>query len=439
MSEFVRKVSRKISKLSPEQLERVIDSVNGENKTLSSALESLSTGLVLVDGDFCLIRANKAAERLVPFKKRLSGDKAGEVPLWELVDDEYISGFLHKCAAGSKTNVSEEFSLSAGDKTRFITIKIVPLVEKQANEEGSAFDTTIAGSVITVEDITERTQQEVMLHRMESLAGLTNLAASVAHEIKNPLGAISIHIQLLQKAVRKSREGDGLLPKEKFMEDYLAVINEEIDNLNKIVVDFLFAVRPLQVNMSLSDPDVLIEKIAGFFTPEFESKGVGVVLRLCKASPRLLIDGKLFRELVINLAQNALAAIEERFAAVPADSGTVSGETEETGTFLIESCVKDGKYILNIADNGAGMDDRTASKIFEPYYTTKATGTGLGLTMVYKIVKEFKGDIDVKSVKNHGTVFTISLPVPQKNTMLLEDKGSGQRLLGDVDNERTII
>lgn len=436
MSEFVRKISQKLSKLSPEQLERVIESVNGENKTLSSALESLSTGLVLVDGDFRLIRANKAAERLVPFKKRLSGDKAGESPLWELVDDEYISGFLHKCAAGSKTNVSEEFSLSAGDKTRFITIKIVPLVEKQVNEDGKAFDTTIAGSVITAEDITERTQQEIMLHRMESLAGLTNLAASVAHEIKNPLGAISIHIQLLQKAVRKSREGDGMLPKEKFMEDYLAVINEEIDNLNKIVVDFLFAVRPLQVNMSLSDPDGLLEKIAGFFMPEFESKGVSVVLHLCKAAPRLLIDEKLFRELVINLAQNALAAIEERFAVVPDASG--SG-TEETGTLLIESCVKDGKYILNIADNGAGMDDKTASKIFEPYYTTKATGTGLGLTMVYKIVKEFKGDIDVKSVKNHGTVFTISLPVPQKETMLLEDKATGVRLLGDTDNERTII
>ncbi len=431
MSEFVRKVSRKISKLSPEQLERVIDSVNGENKTLSSALESLSTGLVLVDGDFSLIRSNKAAERLVPFKKRLSGDKAGEVPLWELVDDEYISSFLHKCAAGGKTNVSEEFSVSAGDKTRFITVKIVPLVEKQANEEGSAFDTTIAGSVITVEDITERTQQEVMLHRMESLAGLTNLAASVAHEIKNPLGAISIHIQLLQKAVKKSREGDGMLPKEKFMEDYLAVINEEIDNLNKIVVDFLFAVRPLQVNMSLSNPDALLEKIAGFFMPEFESKGVGVVLRLCKASPRLLIDEKLFRELVINLAQNALAAIEERFAAAP-------DVTEETGTLLLESCVKDSKYILNIADNGAGMDDKTASKIFEPYYTTKATGTGLGLTMVYKIVKEFKGDIDVKSVKNHGTVFTISLPVPQRETMLLEDKAAGVRLLGGAGTELPI-
>lgn len=439
MSEFVRKVSQKLSKLSPEQLERVIESMNGENRTLNSTLESLATGLVIVDGDYRYRKSNKAAERLIPFKKRLSGDKIGEFRLWELVDDEYISAFLRNCATEQKTNVSEEFSLSAGDKTRFITMKILPLVEKQANEEGNAFDTTIAGSVITVEDITERTQQEVMLHRMESLAGLTNLAASVAHEIKNPLGAISIHIQLLQKAVRKSREGDGLLPKEKFMEDYLAVINEEIDNLNKIVVDFLFAVRPLQVNMSLSDPDVLLEKIAGFFTPEFESKGVGVVLRLCKASPRLLIDEKLFRELVINLAQNALAAIEERFAVLPADSGAGPDETEETGTLLIESCVKDGKYILNIADNGAGMDDKTASKIFEPYYTTKATGTGLGLTMVYKIVKEFKGDIDVKSVKDHGTVFTISLPVPQKNTMLLEDKGSSQRLLGDADNERTII
>lgn len=423
MSEFVRKVSRKISKLSPEQLERVIESVNGEIKTLSSTLESLPTGLVLVDEDFRPIRANKAAERLVPFKKRISGDKAGEVPLWELVDDEYVSSFLRKCATERKTNVCEEFSISAGKKIRFITIKIVPLVEKQANEEGNAFDTTIAGSVITVEDITERTQQEVMLHRMESLAGLTNLAASVAHEIKNPLGAISIHIQLLQKAVKKARDGDGMLPKEKFMENYLAVINEEIDNLNKIVVDFLFAVRPLQVNMTLSDPDLLLEKTAGFFTPEFDSKDVSVTLRLCKEAPRLLLDEKLFRELVINLAQNALAAIEERFPAG-------NDSTAEKGTLLIESTVKDGKYILNIADNGSGMDEKTASKIFEPYYTTKATGTGLGLTMVYKIVKEFKGDIDVKSVKNHGTVFTISFPVPQKETMLLENKAGEVRLLG---------
>ncbi len=418
MSEFVRKVSRKLSKLSPEQLERVIESMNEENRTLNSTLESLLTGLIIVDGDFRYVKSNKAAERLIPFKKRLSGDKTGDVCLWELVDDEYISSFLMHCAKECKTNVSEEFSLSAGDKIRFVTLRIVPLVEKQSSGEGNAFDTTITGSVITVDDITERTQQEVMLHRMESLAGLTNLAASVAHEIKNPLGAISIHIQLLQKAVRKAREGDGALPKEKFMEDYLAVINEEIDNLNKIVVDFLFAVRPLQVNMSLSDPDALLEKIAGFFRPEFDSKGVGVDLRLCKDSPRLFIDEKLFRELVINLAQNALAAMEERFS-------------DGSGRLLIESHVKDGKYVLNVADNGAGMDEKTASKIFEPYYTTKATGTGLGLTMVYKIVKEFKGDIDVKSVKGHGTVFTISLPVPQKETMLLEDKAGSVRLLGE--------
>ncbi len=435
MSEFVRKVSQKLSKLSAEQLERFFESMHNENKTLSSTLESLSTGLVIVDGDFRYMKSNKAAERLVPFKKRLSGDKIGEVPLWELVDDDYISSFLSKCASEQKTNVSEEFSIASGDKVRFITMKLLPLVEKQAKEEGNAFDTTIAGSVIVVDDITERTQQEIMLHRMESLAGLTNLAASVAHEIKNPLGAISIHIQLLQKAVKKARDGDGLLPKEKFMEGYLSVINEEIDNLNKIVVDFLFAVRPLQVNMSLSEPDQLIEKFASFFRPEFESKGIRLELRLCKLSPRLFIDEKLFRELVINLVQNALAAIEERF---PCGAGAASGGnagSDEGGTLLLESQVKDGKFILNIADNGAGMDEKTASKMFEPYDTTKATGTGLGLTMVYKIVKEFKGDIDVKSVKDHGTVFTISLPVPQKETMLLEDKGSELRLLGKADEE----
>lgn len=434
MSEFIKKVSQKISKISPEQLERFIESLNTENSILNSTIESLSTGLIIVDKDFHYMKSNKAAERYIPFKIRPGEDKKEESRLWEQIDDEYICQFLRKCCEEQKTNVSEEFSVSNSEKVRFINLKLVPLVEKRMKDEGEAFNTTIVGSIITVDDITEQRQQEVILHRMESLAGLTNLAASVAHEIKNPLGAISIHIQLLQRAIKKAREGDGLLPKEKYVEDYLAVVNEEIDNLNKIVVDFLFAVRPLQVNMELADPDALIEKIVAFFKPEFDSKCVHVELKLCKVSRRLLIDEKLFREAIVNLAQNALAAIVERFGDEKKAAGNERDFEDKycSGELLIESQVKDDKYILNIADNGSGMDEKTSSKIFEPYYTTKATGTGLGLTMVYKIVKEFKGDIDVKSVKNHGTVFTITLPVPQKESMLLEDKSASRKLLGEV-------
>ena len=90
------------------------------------------------------------------------------------------------------------------------------------------------------------------------------------------------------------------------------------------------------------------------------------------------------------------------------------------GRLWVNTLVKDGFFILNIADNGTGMDENTVSRIFEPYFTTKTTGTGLGLTMVYKIIKEFSGDIQVQSFLGEGTLFSISIPVPQREHRLLE-------------------
>jgi signal transduction histidine kinase len=417
MKGFVKRVSQKISKLSDEQVEQLIDAINDENDTLDSILESLSDGLVIVDEEWHLLQKNKAAMRYLPFI-RPSDQRSDNEPVWTLIDDSLISSFLKNCAVNQKTNVSNEFSLAGpDDKVRFITVSVLPLVQKEKCEDCDAFETKIVGSIITIDDITEKRTQEVLLHRMESLASLTNLAASVAHEIKNPLGAISIHIQLLQKAVKKARESDGMLPDEKFMENYLAVINEEINNLNKIVIDFLFAVRPVQAQMTLADPNALITKFANFFKAEFDSKKVEIRLNLCDSTQRLLIDEKLFREVIVNIAQNALAAILTRFS-----DNNASKDLPHNGELVIESNIKNDKYYLTIADNGCGMDEKTAARIFEPYFTTKASGTGLGLTMVYKIIKEFNGDIDVKSVLGHGTVFTIVLPVPQSETKLIVDK-----------------
>jgi len=423
MKGFVKRVSQKISKLSDDQVEQLIDAINEENDTLDSILESLSDGLVIVDEEYHLLQTNKAAERYLPFTMRPGEQRSENAPVWTLIEDPLISSFLEDCAQKQRTNVSDEFSLSGpDDKVRFITVTVLPLVQKQKHDENGVIETRVVGSIITIDDITEKRTQEVLLHRMESLASLTNLAASVAHEIKNPLGAISIHIQLLQKAVKKAREGDGLLPDQKFMENYLAVINEEIDNLNKIVIDFLFAVRPVQAQMTLSDPNELVKKFAEFFKAEFDSKNVTIQLHLCENCPRLMLDEKLFREVIVNIGQNALAAIVTRFASK--NSSEEKSDEVMKGELVIESAIKNDKYYLTIADNGCGMDEKTVSHIFEPYFTTKANGTGLGLTMVYKIIKEFRGDIDVNSVLGHGTAFTITLPVPQKGTMLLADKTS---------------
>ncbi len=420
MKDFVKKASQKISKLSDEQLGQLIEDLNEENSTYDAILESLSTGLIILTSDWKILQINKAAERLLPFYMRPSEKEAEEV--WSYIAVEDIAVFLKTCAQEQKSNVSEEFSFQVSEKTHFVTISILPLVTKKRGDK--SIQTKIVGSIITIEDNTEKRQQEILLHRMESLASLTNLAASVAHEIKNPLGAISIHIQLLQKAVKKSREGNGKLPQKKFMEDYLAVINEEIDNLNKVILDFLFAVRPVQATMGLCNVDSLIEKTANFFLPEFESKSVSLTLHLCHTESRLLIDEKLFRDVIINILQNSLSAIETRYPPRKIKENEKPNVCHglTCGSLVIESGVKNERYILTIADNGCGMDEETLKRIFEPYYTTKANGTGLGMTMCYKIIKEFQGDIDVQSVLGHGTVFTIQLPIPQKDKKLLVSK-----------------
>ena len=338
---------------------------------------------------------NKSAERYIPLKMRASESRIGEEPIWNFVADKDIADFLEKSYKEDASNVSKEFTLETrGGTIKFFTISLMPLVHRKKLE----------GTIIAVDDITEKRQQEIRLRRMEKLADLTNLAANVAHEIKNPLGSMSIHIQLLERAIKKAREGDNTLPEEKFLEKYINVVNEEIERLNGIVVDFLFAVRPINAEFQLMDPNELLTRYMDFCKPELEEKGIELQMNLEENPPKLLLDGKLFRQVILNLVQNA------------------EGAMTEGGQLWISSQIKNDKFIVSIADTGIGMDEKTAARIFEPYFTTKTTGTGLGLTMVYKIIKEFSGDIQVQSILGEGSVFIITLPIPQREHKLLEYK-----------------
>ena len=292
-----------------------------------------------------------------------------------------------------KITATQDFTVSQDDRARIISVSIQSFVQ----------DKHFAGFIIRLDDVTEIRSQEVLIRRMENLTSLTSLAASVAHEIKNPLGSISIHIQLIQKAISKAREKDGLIPDEKFVERYLGIVNEEIDRLNKIIVDFLFAARPISMEVETVNLNKNIEKYIEFIKPEFEKRKIQVIVNLEKNIPDLLLDSKLLKQIFINLVQNSLAAMEEG------------------GQINISTIMKNDTVLLCFADSGIGMDKETLNRIFEPYYTTKVTGTGLGLTMVYKIIKEFGGNIDVKSEVGKGTIFTISLPIPQKKTHLLSE------------------
>ncbi|MDY2844321.1 MAG: ATP-binding protein [Treponema sp.] len=418
MQEFSKRVSQKLDKLSSAQIQRIIEDNCGKTELFSSIFQSLQSGLVIVDEKFLLININKAAERYLPLKS--SFDKfSDDEPVFNYIDDDEISKFLKDCLENGKTNVSSEYTVkTSGGSVRFIDIFVTPLVQGQSNDQ------TLLGSIIRIEDVTERKQQEILLHRMETLAGLTNIAASVAHEIKNPLGAISIHIQLIQKMVKKKRDFDGKLPDPKFLENYLDVINQEIENLNKIVVDFLMAVRPISANLELVNPDKLLKSIFDFFGPELKSKKIKTEISLNKEDLRILIDQKLFREIIVNLATNSVSAIESK------NEADMDLSKDYAGIISVKTSVKDDKYTILFSDNGCGMSEETVSRIFEPYFTTKANGTGLGMAMSYKIIKEFSGDIAVESKLGEGSSFKITLPVPQKDKRLLTFKEKDQKRIG---------
>ena len=398
MRGYVKRVTQKAEKLSKEQLLSLLETMVDENESLYSVLESLSTGLLIIDNNFKLLRSNTIVESWLPFSERVEDIQGTDTPVWEYIEDEDIAAFLKKCKENNITNSSEDFSIvTSGGSVRFLTITISPLVN----------DGELNGKVILVRDITEKRNQDVLLHRMENLANLTNLAAGMAHEIKNPLGAISIHIQLIQKALEKARENEDKLPAKKFVEDHIDVVNEEIEHLNKLVMDFLLAVRPIKAQLELKDPDKLINGLIDFIKPEFNKAAIKVEFRQSESNKKIMLDEKLFRDVIMNISQNALAALKTKF------------QGEEGGQFTISDKVEGNKYILTIADNGCGMSEETLAKIFEPYYTTKANGTGLGMTMVYKIIKEFSGEIFVNSKEGEGTAFVISFPIPQKDAKLI--------------------
>lgn len=383
MREFIRRALQKTSRMNAEQMQSLLSLVTEEYETLIAVLDSLGTGVIVCDSFHIVVMNNKSASRILPMELREAMDR----PVWSCVRDQDVSRFIEETIEAEDTVLSREFALNDLSGTRYVSVGIMPLVQKKS----------VRGTIISVDDITEKKNEEMKNRRLESLASLTNLAATVAHEIKNPLGSISIYVQLLRKAVDSCEAG-----KDSKFSEYLDVVDEEIERLNRIVVDFLFAVRPLKFDLVPMDIGELIRSISGFFGEELSRAGVSVVLDVAEGLPRIRGDERFLRQMLVNLVKNAMSAMPGG------------------GTLSIGALQRDDSIVIAVEDTGVGIPENVLSRVFEPYFTTKADGTGLGLTMAYKVVKEHGGDIRVKSEPGHGTTFTITLPVMRRAQKMIE-------------------
>ena len=380
---FIQKVFEKLDKLDQDRIKVIIKELSAEKELYKLVFDSMIEGVIVTNGERKIILINRAMKQFII----AHGQKILNV---DLVDrkffDEEIESILDKALTTEGKVLEKEIHVSRNDKTFLLTL--LPLKDEDQD----------MGHIIILVDITEKKQRELKLRRAESLAALTTLSAGVAHEIKNPLTSIDIYIQLIKREILKFNENDVAN-----IRKMLKIVKEEIDRLNFIVQDFLFTVRPMSINLEKKDLNNLLLETIDFLKYELEKSNIKVTFELEDNLLPVIVDSKYFHQVLLNIIKNAMQAIHH-------DHGEILIKTEEDTS---------GDVLINIIDNGEGISEDMMQKIFEPYFTTRKSGTGLGLVIVSKIIKELGGDIRIKSKEGKGTIFTLRIPVYEKKKKLL--------------------
>jgi signal transduction histidine kinase len=245
----------------------------------------------------------------------------------------------------------------------------------------------------------------------------------VAHEIGNPLNALHIHLQLMEREVKKLKAAGasplagraGVRPRSQILaseaesgeiasklEQYLEVAKGEINRLDYIVTQFLHAIRPAPPQLKLASLNEVVHKTQALLQPELDNRGLNVKTRLARQIPLSPIDPTQIQQVLVNLIKNAMQAMTK--------GGTLTIQTGESS---------EGVWV-SISDTGGGIAQEQINRIFEPFYTTKKKGTGLGLMIVQRIVRAHEGRIELESHLGRGTTFRIWLPLHERRTRLLE-------------------
>lgn len=377
---LLRKIIGSNIEISQEHLIKLCDSALGEYDLLKEVLDRQDEGhIVLSKEDHEVLLITRNLTKLIPVST--SGKSFSDS-----IKDPDLKKYFKSVLDGNESMNERDFSFGEGE-IKTIRISFLPFMLNDVEYIDIRFN-----------DITDALKKEMKLRNTEALASMTTMAAGVAHEIKNPLAAMQIYTSLLRKAIAS---GKGMEKANEFID----IIEQETERLNEIAVDFLFAVKPMQVDLKLDSLNEIIMELGDFVAVEAVTKNIKMTFHLDKFIPSLMLDRKLLRRAFLNVINNSFYAMK-------------------TGGELIIEDKCDGDYVkLSIIDNGTGMSEETKKRIFEPYYTTKAeSGTGLGLTAVLKIVNAHSAEITLDSQLGVGTCFTFKFPIPKSQRKVLKEK-----------------
>jgi two-component system, sporulation sensor kinase E len=411
-SSFLDKVLGRIGRLDTEGLQTVVQRLARERDFLDTLFNTIEDGVLVVDEAGRVLYFNQAVTRFLGLQPNEEGQ-----PITDFIPELEWQKIARFDAAGGTGVVRHEFEVHY-PRPRFLRLYAAPL---DGRASGSA------GVALILHDATEARQKTIEAIESERIQALTLLAASVAHEIGNPLNALHIHLQLMEREVTKLEkigrgEGTvrgGIVARSRSrptapsgdnetleitarLENYLAVARGEINRLDYIITQFLQAIRPTAPQLKLFSLNDVVHKTLELLRPELENRGLHLRTYLARQLPSTPIDPEQVQQVLVNLVKNALQAMTK--------GGTLTLQTGEGA---------DGVWV-SVADTGGGIPQEQINRIFEPFYTTKKKGSGLGLMIVQRIVRAHGGRIELESQVGRGTTFRIWLPLHERKPRLLE-------------------
>ena len=386
-SGFIDKLIERIERIDPESLQTYFMRLAKDRGMLETIFQAIQEGVLVVDGEARLTYANSAAAKYLGFKV----ENAIGRPVAGYLDDIDWDRVLRFDAKEWSRLISQEIEVTY-PKHRFLSSYIVPLESEENNEKGS-------GVVIILRDVTREHHIEADMVESERLDAVKLLAAGVAHEIGNPLNALNIHLQLLDREIKKLSED-----KSQDLHELLDIARTEVSRLDLIITQFLSAIRPSEPTLVVEHVDDLLKETLNLIKQEIQDRNIIVSLDFPESVPEIKLDHNQIKQAFFNLIRNALQAMPDG------------------GALRIAISVSNQFVSISFQDTGAGISSDELGQIFDPYHTTKEEGSGLGLMVVQRIIQDHGGEIDVVSKVGKGTSFTVLLPRAERRIKLLKAK-----------------
>ncbi|MFH0781311.1 MAG: ATP-binding protein [Pseudomonadota bacterium] len=343
----------------------------GEMRAFTDILvSSLTVGLIATDSQGVVRVCNGAAEEILGMDSERIRGKIPEVCL-----PPGLAKMFFGNSQGVTGERQKEILLDFGEK-KTTTLHLASMVVLDG-------DGRLAGEVLLIRDLTAVKLLEKELQRSERLAALGKMAAGVAHELRNPLSSIKGLAVLLKSHVSVS--GGGV--------ETADILVKEVERLNRSIGELLDYARPGQLTREPAAIDEIIKKTVSLVQIDAESYKISIVLSLAEGLPMILVDRDKLNQVVLNLLLNALQAMP--------NGGILTVRTERDG----------GMIVISVKDNGEGISPENLQRVFDPYFTTKSNGTGLGLALTAKIVEEHGGTIKIFSDLSEYTEVRVMLPI----------------------------